>query len=118
MISEITGHGSLRFNSENDLYDFSKKRTETTNAMKEFFNLLSERFNEINASMVATLRPRLVLRPIVCPFLHAFLFWISASWKYSMRHFQNSCSVDAIIVPMGKLLQFTKISNSSKQEGL
>jgi hypothetical protein len=78
MIYEIISQGSLRLASEDSLYDFIKKRTETkpemfsllefvsweycsTDVMNDFFNLLSEHFYEMNDSMWANLRARLVL---------------------------------------------------------
>jgi hypothetical protein len=78
MICEILGHGSLRLESEDTLYDFIRKGTETnrgmfslmefvrleycsTKVMNDFLDLLSEHFYEFNASMWASLCARLVL---------------------------------------------------------
>jgi hypothetical protein len=68
----------VRLGSEDSLYNFIRKGIETnpemfnvmefvrlpycsTDAMNDFFDLLSEHFYEINASMWASLRARLVL---------------------------------------------------------
>jgi hypothetical protein len=81
VIYEILGHGFLRLESEDSLYDFINKSIETdqemfgllefvrfeycsTDVMDDFFDLLSDHFSEINASMWATLRARLVLPSI------------------------------------------------------
>jgi hypothetical protein len=78
MIYEILGHGSLRLDGEDRLYDFIKKGIETnrgtfallefvrweycsTDVMNDFFDLISEHFYEINASMWTSLCARLVL---------------------------------------------------------
>jgi hypothetical protein len=78
VISEIVSHGSLSVDSEDGLYDFICKGTETTrdtfgllefvrleycstNILHNFFNLLSEYSCEINASIWAIIRGRLVL---------------------------------------------------------
>jgi hypothetical protein len=78
MIYEIIRHVSLRIDSEDSLYDFVSKCTETnremfrllefvrweycsTEVMNDFLNLLSEHLCEIDASMWASLRSRLVL---------------------------------------------------------
>jgi hypothetical protein len=74
----IIGHGSLRLESEDDLYDFIGKSIETngemfsfiefvrleycsTDVMNDLFDLHSHHFCQINASMWANLRARLVL---------------------------------------------------------
>jgi hypothetical protein len=68
MIYEILGHGSLRLESEDGLYHFIRKGIETdlemfgllefvrfeycsTDVMNDFFDLLSDHFYEINASI-------------------------------------------------------------------
>jgi hypothetical protein len=78
MIYAILGHGSLRLESEDSLYDFISKGIETnremfglldfvrfeycsTDVMTDFLDLLSEQFYKINTSMWASLRARLVL---------------------------------------------------------
>jgi hypothetical protein len=78
MIYQIIGSGFLRLESEDSLYDFIKKGIRTnweifgllefvrleycsTDVVNNFFNLLSGPFCEINASMWANLRARLVL---------------------------------------------------------
>jgi hypothetical protein len=82
MICEILGHGSLRLESEDSLYDFIKKGIETnremfslmefvrwnycsTDTMNDFFDLISEDFCEINASIWTSLCARLVLPNII-----------------------------------------------------
>jgi hypothetical protein len=81
MIYEILGHGSLRLDGEDSLYDFIREATETnremgsllefvrleycsTDVISEFFDVLSEDFCGINASIWAGLRGRLVLPDI------------------------------------------------------
>jgi hypothetical protein len=78
MICEILGHGSLRLESEDSLYDFISEGIETnrgmfsllefvrweycsTDVMNDFFDVLSEHLYEINASMWASLCARLAL---------------------------------------------------------
>jgi hypothetical protein len=78
MIYEILGHGSLRLDSEDSLYDFISHGIETnremfsllefvrldycsTEVLNDFFDVLSEHSYEINASMWASLCARLVL---------------------------------------------------------
>jgi hypothetical protein len=78
---EIIGHRSLRIENEDGLYDFIRKGTKmnpemfcllefvrfeycSTDVMNDFFDLLWESFYEINASMWAILRTRLVLPTI------------------------------------------------------
>jgi hypothetical protein len=78
MIYEIVSHGSLRLESEDSLYDFISHGIETnreifsllefvrlpycsTGLLNDFFDLRSEHFYELNASMWASLRARLVL---------------------------------------------------------
>jgi hypothetical protein len=78
LLYEIIGHGSLRIESEDGPYDFIRKGTEinpkmfyllefvrfeycSTDVMNDLFDLLWENFYDINASMWATLRARLVL---------------------------------------------------------
>jgi hypothetical protein len=82
VLYEVLGHGSLRLDSEDSLYDFIGKGTETnremfsllefvkldccsTDVLNAFFYLLSEHFYEISASMWASLRARLVLPKII-----------------------------------------------------
>jgi hypothetical protein len=82
MICEILGHGSLRLESDDSLYDFIKKGIETNremfsllefvrleycsaDVMNYFFDIISEHFCEINASMWASLCARLVLPNII-----------------------------------------------------
>jgi hypothetical protein len=78
VLCEILGHGSLRLESEDSLFDFISKGTEanqqmfgllefvrleycSTDVLNGFFGLLSEHLSEISASIWATLRARLVL---------------------------------------------------------
>jgi hypothetical protein len=78
MISSIIGHGSLRPDSEDSLYGFIRKGMETngemfgflefvrfeycsTDVMNNFFELFSKHLYEINASIWAGLRARLIL---------------------------------------------------------
>jgi hypothetical protein len=75
---EIIGHGSLRIESEDSLYDFIRRGTKinpemfcllefvrfeycSTHVMDDFFDLLWENSYEVNASMWATHRVRLVV---------------------------------------------------------
>jgi hypothetical protein len=81
LIYEILSHRSVRLDSEDSLYDFISKGSKTnsemlrllefvkmeycsTDVMSEFFDLLSGHCYEINASMWAGLRARLVLPTI------------------------------------------------------
>jgi hypothetical protein len=74
----VISHGSLRLESEDSLYDFNNKGAETnremfsllelvrleycsTDGMNDFFDLLLDHFYDINASIWASLRARLVL---------------------------------------------------------
>jgi hypothetical protein len=78
IIYEIIGRGSLSLENEDDLYDFISQGIETkqelfglieffrleycsTDVMGDFLDILSEHFYEINASIWAALRARLVL---------------------------------------------------------
>jgi hypothetical protein len=78
MIFGILGHGYLKLETEDSLYDFISEGATTnremfgllefvrleyclTDVMNDFFGLLSEHFDEINPSMWAGLRARLVL---------------------------------------------------------
>jgi hypothetical protein len=78
LLPQIIGHGSLRLDTEDSLSHFISQGTETNRKMfgllefvrfqycsmdvtKDFCNLLSEYFCEINASMWASLRARLIV---------------------------------------------------------
>jgi hypothetical protein len=78
LLYELIAQGSLRLDSEDSLYDFIRKGIEpnqeifslleivrceyySTDAMDDFFNLLSEHFYKIHASMWASLCARRVL---------------------------------------------------------
>jgi hypothetical protein len=81
VIYATIGHGSLRVESEDGLYEFIKKGIETNremfcllefvrfeycsaNVVNDFFDLLSEHFYEINASMWTSIRARLIFSNI------------------------------------------------------